>query len=293
MYLFVGSTPRWRRLVTSSKSATSKPSSSSNQYQYFGLILGLIGKLLHSVVSVLLMRGGKRLYMIGTFITACWLQGEINNNGFTNIFPGSVSNSALGGFNIFQGVRALQDCPEHYVARDYNSYDVGMKVTHEENVYECTESPCMWKVIGTCTDNVFWPLSSTASYRNMQAVSLDEPSMPTEPNPTEPEDSSESEAQTNLPTRTHPSISTLPARPGISNNEHVTSSESRRISESSLLRTTNHNQSPHAMIRQSVVEGEEQVLFYPDWYSTKCVNDPDSVFSSQSFVTLEECCEQW
>ena len=65
------------------------------------------------------------------------------------------------------------------------------------------------------------------------------------------------------------------------------------LSESSLLRTTNHNQSPHTTIRQSVVEGGEQILFYPDWYSTKCVNDPDSVFSSQSFATLEECCEQW
>ena len=152
----------------------------------------------------------------------------------------------------------------------------------------------MWKVIGMCMDNVFWPLSSTSSSRNMQAVSLDgSSSKSTEPNPTEPEDSSESEAQTNLPTRTHPSISTLPARPGISNNEHVTSSESRRISESSLLRTTNHNQSPHAMIRQSVVEGDEQVLFYPDWYLKKCVNDPDSVFSSQSFATLDECCELW
>jgi len=87
--------------------------------------------------------------------------------------------------------------------------------------------------------------------------------------------------------------STSSTRPGIPNIEHVTR-ESRRLSESSLLRITNHNQSPHAMIRQGVAEGEEQVLFfYPDWYSTKCVNDPGSVFSSQSFATLEECCEQW
>ena len=88
--------------------------------------------------------------------------------------------------------------------------------------------------------------------------------------------------------------STSSTRPGIPSNNKQVTKERRRLSESSLLRTTNHNQSPHAMIRQSVVEGEEQVLFfYPDWYSTKCVNDPDSVFSSQSFATLEECCEQW
>jgi len=198
----------------SGNSAMSKPS--SNQYQYLRLIVGLIGKLLHSVVSVLLMRGGKRLYMIGTFISACWLQREINNNGFTNIFPGSVSNdmSSRGGFNIFQGVRALQDCPQQYVAKNYDSYDIGMKITHKENVYECTEAPCMWKVIGMCTDNVFWPLSSTSSSRNMQAVSLDESSLPTEP--------------TNLSIGTHPSTSTLPARPGIPNNEQVTG-ESRRL----------------------------------------------------------------
>ena len=172
------------------------------------------------------MRGGKRLYMIGTFITACWLQGEINNNGFTNIFPGSVSNdvsNSMGGFNIFQGVRALQDCPQQYVANNYDSYDVGMKVTHEENVYECTESPCMWKVIGTCTDNVFWPLSSTSPSRNMQAVSLDELSIPTEPNPTETGFSSESKADpTNLPTpllnrvRTHSPISSTTTTPAVS-----------------------------------------------------------------------------
>ena len=87
--------------------------------------------------------------------------------------------------------------------------------------------------------------------------------------------------------------STSSARSGIPNNKQITK-ERRRLSESSLLRITNHNQSPHAMIRQGVAEGEEQVLFfYPDWYSTKCVNDPGSIFSSQSFATLEECCEQW
>ena len=203
---------------TSRKSATSKPSSSPNQYQYFGLIVGLIGKLLHSGVSVLLMRGGKRMYMIGTFITAYWLQGEINNNGFTNIFPNSISSNSnsRGGFNIFQGVRALQDCPEYYIANNYDSYDVGMKVTHKDNVYECTEAPCMWKIIGTCTDNVFWPLTSTLSSRNMQAVSLDDSSIQTESNPTETDldGLSESEADpTNFPTqllnrvRTHSPIS--------------------------------------------------------------------------------------
>ena len=116
----------------------------------------------------------------------------------------------------------------------------------------------------------------------------------TEPNPTETDlgGLSESEAdQTNFPTRTHPSTSTLPARPGIPNNKQVTKG-SRRL-DSSSLHTTNHIQSPHTTIRQGVVEGGEQVLFYPDWYSTKCVNDPDSVFSPQSFATLDECCEQW
>ena len=101
-----------------------------------------------------------------------------------------------------------------------------MKVTHEENVYECTESPCTWKVIGTCTDNIFWPLSSTSSSRNMQAVSLDEPSIPTEPNPTETDlgglsESSEAD-QTNVPSpllnrvRTHSPISSTTTTPAVS-----------------------------------------------------------------------------
>ena len=87
--------------------------------------------------------------------------------------------------------------------------------------------------------------------------------------------------------------STSSTRPGIPSNNKQITKERRRLSESSLLRTTNHNQSPHATIRQGVVEGEEQVLFYQDWYSTKCVNDPGNIFISQSFATLDECCEQW
>ena len=47
------------------------------------------------------------------------------------------------------------------------------------------------------------------------------------------------------------------------------------------------------MIRQGVIEGGEQVLFYPDWSSIKCVNDLGNVFIYQSFATLEECCELW
>ena len=87
--------------------------------------------------------------------------------------------------------------------------------------------------------------------------------------------------------------STSSTRPGIPNNRRITK-ERRRLSESSLSTSTRyHNQSPHTTIRQSVVEGEEQVLFYPDWYSPKCAKDPGNIFSPQSFATLEECCEQW
>ena len=69
------------------------------------------------------------------------------------------SRFSIGSFSFIQGVRALEDCPEQYIADDIDSYEIGSKVTIEEKVYECTESPCGWKIVGTCTGDMFLPSS--------------------------------------------------------------------------------------------------------------------------------------
>ena len=55
-----------------------------------------------------------------------------------------------------------QDCPEKYDAS--NAYEIGMKVTSEDQVYECFEYPCGeggWTVVGICKDGKSLPVSTT------------------------------------------------------------------------------------------------------------------------------------
>ena len=87
-------------------------------------------------------------------------------NNRSNTIPKKKSTSigslfSVGSISLLQGVRALEDCPEQYIANSIDSYDIGSKVTVEEKVYECAETPCGWKIIGTCTGDMF--LSSSAS----------------------------------------------------------------------------------------------------------------------------------
>ena len=104
--------------------------------------------------------------MLLAFLAAAYLfKGEMNS--FSSVpSKASVSDDistsggswlSIVGFSFIQGVRALEDCPEQYIATNIDSYDIGSKVTIKEKVYECTESPCGWKMIGTCVVGMFQP----------------------------------------------------------------------------------------------------------------------------------------
>lgn len=146
---------------------------------YYGISTIFVA-LIYAIPTLLLMRGGKRLYMLLAFIAASYLFKEEMNN-FSSIqkeesVGNAVSTSSsgwfgLGSFSFIQGVRALEDCPEQYIANNIVSYDVGSKVTNEEKVYECTESPCRWrrgwKIIGTCVGDVFSLSDTVGSESNL------------------------------------------------------------------------------------------------------------------------------
>jgi len=126
--------------------------------------------LINAIKTLLLMRGGKRLYMLLAFIAASYVFKEVDmsNCSSSSNIPTKESTSvggrfdigsrfSIGSFSFIQGVRALEDCPQQYIATDIDSYEIGSKVTIEEKVYECTESPCGWKIVGTCTGDMFLP----------------------------------------------------------------------------------------------------------------------------------------
>ena len=250
----------------SKSAAVSTVPSSSAQSKYFGLI----GKVMHSVVSVLLMRGGKRFYMIGAFITACWLRGGMNDNDFfTNkSISEESSGSVRGGFSFFQGVRALQDCPEQYLAANADAYEIATKVTAEEKVYECTEYPCGWRIIGTCTGNIFLPSSTSQPTTQTLGVSLHYPSM--------------------MPSTTM--LNNGYGEERKSNGEETDDT----TTDQSFGRIGSHITDNQA--RQGVVgeDETEQSLFYPDYILSKCVDNPSSAYTSnQASITVEDCCETW
>jgi len=148
------------------KKNKSPPSSSTSIIPTAGYngTLTILVTLINAIPTLLLMRGGKRLYMLLAFVAASYLfKGEMNS--FSSVpSEASVSDDistsggswlSIGGFSFIQGVRALEDCPDQHIVTD--SYDIGSKVTIEEKVYECIESPCGWKIIGTCVVGMFQP----------------------------------------------------------------------------------------------------------------------------------------
>ena len=160
-----------RRQKKKNNSPPSSPSPSIIPTEYG--ILTILVTLINTISTLLLMRGGKRVYMLIAFIAASYLIGD-EMNGFSSIpseesAGNDISRSSGDWFSIgssfsfsfIRGVRALEDCPDQYSANNIDSYDIGSKVTIEEKVYECTESPCGWKIIGTCVGDMF--LSSSAS----------------------------------------------------------------------------------------------------------------------------------
>jgi len=232
---------------------------------YHGIVTILV-TLINAIATLLLMRGGKRLYMLLAFITASYLfKGEMNT--FSSVSDG-ISTSIGGWFSIgssfIQGVRALEDCPEQYIATDIDIYDVGSKVTIEEKVYECTESPCGWKIIGTCVGYMF--LSSSASAQ---------PTIQTLGSPV------------HFPSMMPPALDT----DGDESNPFE--SESVPV-ESPLGRVRIHSTDK---TRQGLFGDDDentQTLYYPDYVLAKCVTESSTIFdSNQSSATIEECCDQW
>jgi len=157
---------RRQNIKNENKSPSSVPVSTTSGYG----ILTILVTLIKAIPSLLLMRGGKRLYMLLAFIATSYLfKGEMNS--FSSVpSKASVSDDIRTsggswlsiGSSFIQGVRALEDCPEQYVVDNIDTYEIGSKVKIEEKVYECTETPCGWKIIGTCVGDMFLPSSASA-----------------------------------------------------------------------------------------------------------------------------------
>ena len=147
------------------RKSSSTRTSIINPTRCHGKLTNVALTLVNAIKALLLMRGGKRLYMLLAFVAASYVfKGEMNS--FSSIpneesISDDVSTSiggrfdigsrfSIGSFSFIQGVRALEDCPEEYIFTETDSYGIGSKVTIEEKVYECIESPCGWNVIGSC-----------------------------------------------------------------------------------------------------------------------------------------------
>jgi len=242
---------------------------------YHGIVTILV-TLINAIATLLLMRGGKRLYMLLAVITASYLfKGEMNS--FSSILNedsvgDGVSTSGVGwfsignGFSFIQGVRALEDCPEQYIANDIDIYNIGSKVTIEEKVYECTESPCGWKIIGTCVGDMFLPLSASAQ-PTIQTLGL----------------------PVHFPSMMTPALDAGGGESDLFESESVPA-------ESSLGRVRTHStgKTRQGLFRDDEDENTQATFFYPDYVLAKCVTDAPTIFdSNQSSATIEECCDQW
>jgi len=238
--------------------------------------LTILVTLINAFPTLLLMRGGKRLYMLLAFIAASYLfKDEMNNfSGIPNEASVSDDNSIGGGwftigssFSFIQGVRALEDCPEQYIAADIDSYDIGSKVTIEEKVYECTESPCGWKVIGTCVGNMFLP-SSASAQPTIQTLGM----------------------PVHFPSMMPSALDTDSDESNLFESESVPA-------ESSLGRVRIHSiqeETRQGLFGDDDDESTQAALYYPDYVLAKCVTESSTIFdSSQSSATIEECCDQW
>ena len=236
-------------------------------------VLTIFVTLINAIPTLLLMRRGKRLYMLVAFIAASYLfKGEINS--FSSIpreesVGDDISTTSGGWFGIgsfIQGVRALKDCPEQYVANNINSYDVGSKVTIEEKVYECTESPCGWKIIGTCVGGMFLPSSALATQPTIQTLGV--------------------------PVH-FPSMMTSTLDTGGDGSDLV---ESESVPAPPLGRVRIHStdETRQGLFEDDGDENTQATLYYPDYVLAKCVTDSSTIFdSNQSSATIEECCDQW
>ena len=266
--------------------STSATSSITNPTGCNGKLSNMALTLINTFKTLLLMRGGKRLYMLLAFIAASYAFKEVDtNNGSSSVVSNKKSTSiggwfdigsrfSIGSFSFIQGVRALEDCPEHYSANNIDSYDVGSKVTIsiEEKVYECTESPCGWKIIGACVGDMF--LSSSASAQpttQTLGMPVHFPSMMPSALDTGGDDNSGDES--NL-------------------IESIADSDSTKLSLNRVRIHTNKNR--QGLFGDVVDENTQAALYYPDYVLAKCVTESSTIFdSNQLSATIEECCDQW
>ena len=243
---------------------------------YHGILTFFVS-LVNAISTLLLLRGGKRLYMLMVFAAASYLfKGEMNSSiPGKDIVSDGISTSiggwfSIGSFSFIRGVRALEDCPEQYIANDIDIYEIGSKVTIEEKVYECTETPCGWKIIGTCVGNMFLP-SSASAHPTIQTLGMPVhfPSMM-------PSALDNSGDESNLI-----ESNSVPAEPSL---------EQVRTNSTGKTRQGLFGENDDA----GVGDNTELPLYYPDHVSAKCVTDSPTIFgSNQSSATLEECCDQW
>jgi len=222
--------------------------------------------LINAIPTLLLMRRGKRLYMLVAFIAASYLfKGEMNS--FSSILKEDSGRFSIGSFSFIQGVRALEDCPDQYIATEIDSYDIGSKVTIEEKVYECTESPCGWKIIGTCVGDMFLPSSASAQPTiQTLGVPVHFPSMMPSTLDTGGDGSDLVESEL------------VPAKPPLGRVRiHSTDDKTRQ-----------------GLFGDDDSVNTQATLYYPDYVLAKCVTDSSTIFdSNQSSSTIEECCDQW
>ena len=218
-----------------------------------------------------------QLYMLLAFVAASYLiRDEMNSFSIVpkneNVSDDSITSSggwfSIGSFSFIQGVRALEDCPDQYIADDIDSYDIGSKVTIEEKVYECVESPCGWKIIGTCTGHMFLP-SSASAQTTIQTLGMPVhiPSMMPSTLDTDDEESNLIESIADL----------VPAKPSLNQ-----------------VRTHSTDKTRQGLIGDDDSENTQAILYYPDYVSAKCVTKSSTISdSNQSSATIEECCDQW
>ena len=250
-----------------------------------GTIIQIFGE---AVLSALVKKGswrGKRILMSVAILSVC---GLVRMMGDHNI---SVS--------FLQHVKALEHCPDQVSQALIDTYDIGTKVTREGTVYECTaKSPSyMWKIIGSCEEvsDIFVP--SSQSQPTVQSLIFHPSMLPTTlvlegiQHHTSPTDYSEDGDQI------------LPPKPSNKDSNDLQQQSINILGERKLInplsQRVRHHKTPHTTPDINRQEGEVSTdnglsqPYHPDWYMTKCINDPVTDNKPLVYSTVEECCELW
>ena len=199
-------------------------------------------------------------------------------------------------------MKALEHCPDQVSQALIDTYDIGTKVTREGTVYECTaKSPsCMWKIIGSCEEvsDIFVPSSqSQPTGPTVQSLIFHPSMLPSTlvlegiQHHTSPTDYSEDGHQI------------LPPKPSNKDSNDLQQQSINILGERKLInplsQRVRHHKTPHTTPDINRQEGEVSTdnglsqPYHPDWYMTKCINDPVTDNKPLVYSTVEECCELW